>query len=399
MSIKNKKKICHSFIKKESIILKPKILFLKYGGFSKINDSVLQLLKEEFPENEIEVFDAWELNKHHTPTYQYIINIYFFLVEYGFQLITGQKKSKEILQWFFATSYFSVQVNKKINEIFAGRNYKFTFQTQSIFNGKLVNIPNFIYTDHTTKTNLLYPDINPKQYMRSKRFIERSEIKTYQEATMIFTFGNLVAYSLLTQYHIPKTKVVAVYSGSNVTIDIDNHLRKNFSKNILFVGVEWERKGGEILLEVFKEVLKHHPDASLTIVGCNPKNIKIPNCHIVGKIPLEKVVEYYKYASIFCLPTMREPFGIVFVEAMNYKLPIIANNIGCLPDLVKNDYNGYLIDNNIQAYTKAICELFEDPVKCQRFGENGYQYAQKRFNWEIVGNLMKQHITNALLNR
>jgi glycosyltransferase involved in cell wall biosynthesis len=376
--------------------LEGKILFLKYGGFSKINDSVLEILKKQYPQNEIEVFDAWEFNKHRTSGYHYIINIYFFLSEYGIHLITGQKKWKELFQWFFATSYISVQINRKVNKLFKGKNYKFSFQTQSIFNGKIENIPNFIYTDHTTKTNLLYPDINPHQYMRSKRFIEKSEMKTYQDATIVFTFGNLVAQSVITQYQIPKEKVIAVYSGSNVTEKIDDNIKKDFSKNILFVGVEWKRKGGEILLKVFEEVLKYHPDASLTIVGCSPKNIKIPNCKVVGKIPLENVAEYYKYASIFCLPTMREPFGIVFVEAMNYKLPIIANNIGCLPDLVKNDFNGYLIDNNVQDYTKAICKLFENPIKCQQLGENGYQYAQKRFKWEIVGDLMRQHINTAL---
>ena len=47
--------------------------------------------------------------------------------------------------------------------------------------------------------------------MRSKRFIEKSEMKTYQDATKIFTFGNLVAHSLITQYNIPEEKVVAVY--------------------------------------------------------------------------------------------------------------------------------------------------------------------------------------------
>jgi len=376
--------------------LEGKILFLKYGGFSKINDSVLEILQKQYPENEIEVFDAWELNKHQTSTYHYIINVYFFLSEYGIHLITGQKKWKELFQWFFATSYISLHVNKKLNKLYSGKNYKFTFQTQSIFNGKIVNIPNFIYTDHTTKTNLLYPDINPHQYMRSRRFIEKSELKTYQDASMVFTFGNLVAHSVINQYQIPKEKVIAVYSGSNVSVNIDENIKKDFSKNILFVGVEWKRKGGEILLKVFEEVLKFHPDASLTIVGCSPKNIKIPNCKVIGKIPLENVAEYYKYASIFCMPTMREPFGIVFVEAMNYKLPIIANNIGCLPDLVKNDYNGYLIDNNIEDYTKAICNLFENPQKCEQLGENGYKYAQKRFKWDIVGDLMRQHINTSL---
>jgi glycosyltransferase involved in cell wall biosynthesis len=72
------------------------------------------------------------------------------------------------------------------------------------------------------------------------------------------------------------------------------------SKNILFVGVEWQRKGGPILLKVFEQVLARYPDASLTIVGCNPKNINLPNCNIIGKVSVDQVIEYYNSANVFC---------------------------------------------------------------------------------------------------
>jgi glycosyltransferase involved in cell wall biosynthesis len=89
---------------------------------------------------------------------------------------------------------------------------------------------------------------------------------------------------------------------------------------------------------------------------------------------------------------LREPFGIVFIEAMKYRLPIVANNVGCLPDLVKNDYNGYLINNNIDDYTNAISMLFEDPAKCRQLGENGFNLAQTKFSWQLVGEKIKKHI-------
>ena len=170
-------------------------------------------------------------------------------------------------------------------------------------------------------------------------------------------------------------------------------MEKYSSKNILFVGVEWERKGGPVLLKVFKKVLDVHPDASLTIVGCSPENIKLPNCKIVGKIPVESVSKYYNLASIFCLPTLREPFGVAFIEAMNFSLPIVANNIGCIPDFVKNDYNGYLINNNdANQYTDAICKLLSDPVLCRTMGENGNRYVESKFSWDAVGKTIKKNI-------
>lgn len=372
------------------------ILFIKSGSFSNINNNVHKILESEYPDHQIEMIDVSELIKHKIKKYHFFINIYFFLIEYGIEIISGQKKWQESFQWFFATSYLSILSGKEIKRLKKGKDYKFTFQTQSLFNGKIENIPNFIYTDHTTKTNLLYPDINPRKYIRSKRFIDKCEIKAYQDAKLIFTFGSLPAHSLVTQYQIPKEKILSIFAGSNVAHHSQNNTKKYFSKNILFVGVEWERKGGPTLLKVFENILKSHPDASLTIVGCNLKNITLPNCRVIGKIPVEEISKYYESASIFCLPTLREPFGIAFIEAMNYRLPIIANNIGSISDLVVNNYNGYLIDNNINAYTEAICKLLDNPIKCREMGENGYQYTQSRFTWEVVGKIIKQNISKAL---
>ncbi|MGN6532211.1 MAG: glycosyltransferase family 4 protein [Ginsengibacter sp.] len=372
------------------------ILFLKSGGFSNINNNVREFLKREYPDYHIETIDVWDFLKHKIKKYHFFINIYFFLTEYGVELMSGQKKLRELFQWFFATSYLSLLVSKEIKRLKKGKDYKFTFQTQSLFNGKMENIPNFIYTDHTTKTNLLYPHINPTQYIRSKRFIEKCETKAYQDATLIFTFGSLPAHSLVTQYQIPKEKVLPVFSGSNIAHPSQSNPQKYLSKNILFVGVEWERKGGPTLLKAFENILKSHPDASLTIVGCKPKNITLVNCSVIGKIPVEEISKYYESASIFCLPTVREPFGIVFIEAMNYGLPIITNNIGCISDMIVNDYNGYLLNNNINDYTEAICKLLNNPDKCREMGENGYQYTQSNFTWEVVGKRIEQNITKAL---
>ncbi len=357
------------------------ILFMKMGSFSQINNNVHKFLVDEYPDNNVIVYD---IKKHKLKFFHYIINLYFFVTEYGVEIISGEKKWKDSVIWFFATSYVSLQLSRQIRKKYKHKDYLFTFQTQSLFNGKLKDVPHFVYTDHTTQTNKLYPDIDPKQYMKSDRFIKKAEIKIYEDATMIFTFGSLISWSLINQYKIPEMKVVTVYAGSNVLNESPNNLEKYANKNVLFVGIEWERKGGPLLLKTFENILISHPDASLTIVGCSPK-ISLPNSNVVGKIPVEEVAKYYNKASVFFLPTLREPFGIVFIEAMKYQLPIVANNIGSLPDLVKNDYNGYLTNNSVKEYTDAICTLFKNPAKCKQMGENGYNLAKSKFSWSLIG--------------
>jgi glycosyltransferase involved in cell wall biosynthesis len=374
-----------------------KILFLKWKDFSLINDSIYKILHDEFPDMDIDVIDLYDIWRKKVGNRQYL-NVWHFINEYGKDFIYGYKKrsKKNVLLWFRFTSYVTQLLNKHIQQAAKGKNYKFTFQTRHMFNGKIKGIPHFIYTDHTMLTNLLYPDINPRQYMRSQKFIKKIEQAIYEDATMIFTCGSLPTYSLINQYKIPKEKALTVYAGSNVPNKFVENDAKYAYKNILFVGVDWKRKGGPVLLEVFEKVLQKHEDASLTIVGCSPKNIKLPNCTVVGKIKEDQVPEYYNKATIFCLPTLREPFGIVFVEAMHYKLPIVANNIGSIPDMIINDFNGYLVDNNVNEYADRICNLLDDPKKCKQLGENGYTYAQSKFTWELVGETMKAEIVKYL---
>ncbi|MCZ2457993.1 MAG: glycosyltransferase family 4 protein [Chitinophagales bacterium] len=312
------------------------------------------------------------------------------------EMLLGRKKRRDWCSWFLRTSYISIQIGKRLRKINKWEKFLFTFQTQSIFNGKLEGTPNFIYTDHTNLTNCLYPGIDPRVYLRSKRFIYKVEKEIYKDATIIFTFGSLPAYSLIHQYKVAKEKVIVAYVGSNIPKPESNKSSDQYySKNILFVGVDWERKGGPLLLKVFRKVLERHKDATLTIIGCTPDIENTPNCKVIGKIAPKDLPAYFKEASLFCMPTLREPFGIVFIEAMEYKLPIISNEIGCLPDMVVDDFNGYLIDDNsIDSYYQKICNLLGNPEKCRQMGENGHNYALSRFTWNHVGDILKENIDN-----
>ncbi len=132
-----------------------------------------------------------------------------------------------------------------------------------------------------------------------------------------------------------------VYCGSSIYLRKNDLTREKvyISKNILFVGVDWEREGGPTRAKAFNEVLRVHPDATLTIVGTSPQ-LGIPNCNVVRRIPLSEVKRYYEEARIFCLSTEIEPFGIVFLEAMAHKLPII----GTIPDFIEEGKNRYMVE-------------------------------------------------------
>lgn len=371
-------------------IHKQKVAFFKSGGFSHINDNLLQQLTINFPEFDIEVIDIHaDLMKR-----KFLFAILHCFLEYGKDIILGRKRMLETLE---RTSYFLKAIKQEIQKRTATKNYVFTFQTQSSFDASIFGIPHFIYTDHTHKTNLYYPGYDQKDYLGSK-WIDL-EKKIYHNATLNFTMSTNIAKSIVEDYSCDIGKVICVYCGANSDISINEMLDDNrFSyKNILFVGIDWKRKGGPVLVEAFKTVLKTYPEATLTIVGCSP-NLDIQNCNVIGRVPIQEVEKYYKQASVFCLPTTLEPFGIVFLEAMANKLPVIGTKIGAIPDFIYDGQNGYLVEpNNPHQISESIIRLFDSIEKCKAFGEYGYEIYRNRYTWGKTGIRIRDNIKKYII--
>jgi glycosyltransferase involved in cell wall biosynthesis len=369
--------------------VKNRIAFIKIGSFSHVNDKVTQALVEHFPNFKIDVIDIGDLIRNNKIIT--FINMFFVLKEYGWEILLGKKKIKGCLG---RTTYIFKRIKRLISERLSKDEYEFSFQTQSLFDGSIRGLPHYVYTDHTHLAKLHYPDFK-KEDLYSPQWVE-FERTIYENATLNFTMGINVAKSIVEDYACSQSKVVCVNVGSNVGTDFKLDRAKYNNKNILFVGVDWERKGGPDLVEAFKLVLKVHPAAQLTIVGCSPI-LNIPNCDVVGRVSLEKVNQYYEKASVFCLPTRLEPFGIVFLEALAHGLPVVATEIGAIPGFVLNNKTGYLVKpGDIEHLSKVLIELIENPEKCLTLGENGRRLVLEKYTWDKVGAEIAKHIKNTV---
>ena len=128
--------------------------------------------------------------------------------------------------------------------------YCFSFQMQSLFDASIDGLPHFIYTDHTHLTNLQYPGFDRKKLFPNS--IIDLEKQIYDNATLVFTRSTNVAKSVVEDYGCPAEKVICVYAGSNTKANAIENNQNYTNKNILFVGIDWERKGGPNLIEAFK---------------------------------------------------------------------------------------------------------------------------------------------------
>ena len=365
-----------------------KIAFIRKTLVPLASVKLQHALQDQFPEYKVNLIDITEIIKARKDIL--ILNALYTFLEYGIPIIRRKKKFKAC---FFRTRYIFYKIKKLMANYLADEDYVFSVQMQSLYDASKPGLPHFIYTDHTHLANYDYPEVDQSKLYPKWVNLEQN---IYKNATLVFTRSQNITRSVVNQYNCSPEKVICVYAGSNVEVKKVPDDKDYTNKHILFIGKDWQRKGGPDLLEAYKIVLKTHPTAQLTIVGCSP-DVDVPNCKIVGRIPLEQVNTYFEDASVFCMPTKLEPFGIVFLEALSYKLPVVATNIGAIPDFIFNNQNGYLVSpGDVNALAQALIKLLNSPEKCKEFGQEGYKIVNRLYIWENTGSLMKKHILSAL---
>jgi glycosyltransferase involved in cell wall biosynthesis len=366
-----------------------RIAFIRPKAWPLANSIVEGVLKEQFPDHEVDTIDISSLVRRRPDLI--LVNSIATALLYGKDIAQGRKKFRLA---FWRTPFIFRQVRRLVQKRIAQGTYAFTFQMQSLFDASTPGIPNFVYTDHTHLENRHYANGAPNLYSQSWIDLEK---QIYLNAAITFLRSSNVRRSLIAEYGCPAEKAVLVYAGSNAKVSQEK--RKNIDyaqRNVLFVGLDWKRKGGPDLVEAFKLVQEKYPGARLTIVGADP-DLQLPGCEVVGKIPPEELDKYYQEASVFCLPTYLEPFGIVFIEAMTAHLPIVATRVGAIPDFVEEGKNGIMIEpGDIQGLATALLQLLKNPELCRSFGEYSFQLTRDRYSWEAVGNKFKQNILKVL---
>jgi glycosyltransferase involved in cell wall biosynthesis len=350
-------------------------------------NSMERMLKLAFPEFEVDNFSVNDIVKRHW--FWIPGNLWYVARECGAEVLQGKIGPRHA---FFRTTHAFTRLRAAMQQYIRPERHLFAFQMQSLYNTSVPGVPYFVYTDHTHLSNLNYRDFDRKE-LRSPQWLalERS---IYESATVVFTRSTDVSADLVRYYNIPAGKIECVYAGSNV--DVKNAGEPNndgySNKRIVFVGVDWLRKGGAELQEAFRTVLKSHPDAHLTIAGSSTP-VDLPNCTVLGNVSTSDLSRHYAEASVFCLPTKREPFGIAFVEAMMHRLPIVGTRIGAVPDMVEEGVNGFLVEpGKAEPLAKALCTLLDSPSLCQQFGRRSYEKAVERYTWAGTGQRIRNRI-------
>ena len=170
------------------------------------------------------------------------------------------------------------------------------------------------------------------------------------------------------------------------------------SIHLLFVGYVIPRKGVDVLIKSLEILIKTYgfENVILHIAGdlerdpVFSKEIKDYCCSvgleknvwIYGRVSDKKLDELYNLSDIFVFPSLWEGFGMVLIEAMHNRLPIVTTDAGAIPYLVKDGINGFVVPaGDAKRLAQAMHKLIESPELRRQIGENNYQLASK-FTWD-----------------
>jgi glycosyltransferase involved in cell wall biosynthesis len=182
--------------------------------------------------------------------------------------------------------------------------------------------------------------------------------------------------------------------------------KKNMVCQLLFLAVEWERKGGQIALDTFYMLKQKGMQVQLTIVGCTPPVPVYENDitiipFINKNIKKEAMLLYniFLQTDFLLLPTRAECAGLVFCEASAFGIPSITTDTGGVGTYVQNGINGFTLtlSSGAEVYADKIMDLYNNDDVYRQLCISSRKKYDAILNWDAWGVSFKL-VVSKLLN-
>lgn len=252
-------------------------------------------------------------------------------------------------------------------------------------------IPYVLYLDYTTalaERNWSAWATFLNETSRSQWF--ECEQSSYERAQHIFCMSQVVKDSLIQDYQISPENITVV--GSSGDFQEPYSGSKTFgTKQILFNGSDFERKGGELVLAAFRVVKEAVPDAKLVMIGkklgINQPGIENPG-HIDSR---ESLHQLFLKSDLAIAPAYCDPFPTFLMEAMNFGVPCLVSNRDGMPEIVDHDLNGRVIDQLTPTEIASnIIQLLNDPTQLSQLSESAREKMRTQLNWNTISAQISQ---------
>ena len=260
---------------------------------------------------------------------------------------------------------------------------------------KFYNIPH-VATVHGSDAHLLKNN-------RILRIIHSFIDKNTDKITVNSTYTKNIIIEIFDKINQDKIEIIPMgIDLRRFSLKQESNIKKLYKADnlLLYVGrlIDW--KGVKYLVEAMEIVIDKYPKTKLLIVGDGPEKpflekivskLKLMNIvYFIGEINITVVPKYYSAADIFIIPSIvaeghTEGLGVVTIEAMACGTPAIGSNVGGIPDVIKDGYNGFLVaEKSHEELAIKIVQLLSDKELERKFIRNGLKTVKEKFSWDLI---------------
>lgn len=266
------------------------------------------------------------------------------------------------------------------------------------------DIPIVIWTDATFRGLLgFYPEY---QNVSAQGIAEgdAAERAALQRCMLALYASEWAAQTAINWHGADPNKVRVIPMGANLSwdesgLDIPQMIanRPVDRCELLLLGVDWNRKGCAIAVDVAQELNHRGLPTTLTIVGCSPPpGVTIAEC--VKVIPfvdkrssngVQQLKNLLAKSHFLILPSRAECFGIVFAEANSFGVPVLASDVGGIPSAISSGKSGFMVPIQDRiSEVKGYCELVMNAMSSldvyRRLGMSAFEEYKNKLNWRVA---------------
>ena len=243
----------------------------------------------------------------------------------------------------------------------------------------------------------------------SRRRNERTEKAANLNSAAFVVSSDWARRSLINYYGMPDNKIHIISYGANLSRipqASEIQLKPQGTTKILFLGVDWQRKGGAIAFNAFVDLTNRGIDAELTVIGCTPPEyVKHAKLSIIPFLDKNKERDFERLYSILSdthlmlVPSRGDCTPIVFCEANAFGIPVISTDVGGISSVIEDGKNGILLplEASPALYADKMEELLKNPQRYSELVVTSRKYYDEKLNWNKWGEEMSK-LFHSLIN-
>jgi glycogen(starch) synthase len=235
--------------------------------------------------------------------------------------------------------------------------------------------------------------------------IDGTEWRLAHESWRVICASRFMAQEVVNYFNVPPDKIDIIPNGVSTErfdrwegVDLSD-FRARFAapqeRIVLYVGRIVHEKGLHLLVEAGPRVLARFPQAKFVVAGkgrmleslrARAEELGVGvKFHFTGFIPDQDRDRLYKVADCAVFPSLYEPFGIVALEAMAAKTPVVVSSVGGLAEVVQHNETGITVyPDSVESLAQGILQTLRSPKEAAARARNAYRKVVEEYNWDRI---------------